>query len=105
MLDQFFGRYVIVRSSASGCHAGVLESANITGDTVAVVLRESRRLWRWWAAAGVGLGGVAEAGLRSCSELRIGVQMSEALAVGGCCEVLICSAKGEASIRACEVRS
>jgi hypothetical protein len=99
MLQKFIGRYVIVRSGQSGVHAGILQSVELTGDTCAVVLAESRRLWRWWSAKGVGLDGVSEYGMAPRLEVRVGVQMAVPKMVRGCCEILTCSDVGEASIR------
>lgn len=79
------GSYVIVRSSQSGCWGGTLKS--IDGDKVE--LSNARRLWRWWAAKGVSLSGVAAHGLhpRKVSECRIAPAVSAALILGAC-EVL-----------------
>ena len=40
------GKYVIVRGDRSGVFAGVLESQ----EGQKVVLKNVRRLWRWWGA-------------------------------------------------------
>lgn len=40
------GKYAIVRGDRSGVFAGVLESQ----EGQRVVLRDVRRLWRWWGA-------------------------------------------------------
>jgi hypothetical protein len=40
------GKYVIVRGDRSGVFAGTLESQ----DGRKVVLKDVRRLWRWWGA-------------------------------------------------------
>jgi hypothetical protein len=87
------GTYVIVRSSPSGCWAGTL--ASIDKDTVE--LTDARRLWRWWAAEGVSLSGVAAKGLHpnKLSECRIAAPVARALILQ-VCEVL--EATGEARI-------
>lgn len=79
------GKYVIVRSSPSGCWGGTL--ASINGNTVE--LTDARRLWRWWAAKGVSLSGVAAHGLHpdKTSECRIAAPVSRALILE-VCEVL-----------------
>ena len=79
------GKYVIVRSSPSGCWGGTL--ASINGNTVE--LTDARRLWRWWAAKGVSLSGVAAHGLHpdKASECRIAAPVSRALILE-VCEVL-----------------
>lgn len=89
------GSYVIVRSSQSGCWGGTLKS--IDGDKVE--LTDARRLWRWWAAKGVSLSGVATHGLHpgKASECRIAPAVSTALIIG-VCEVLSTTADARASI-------
>jgi hypothetical protein len=79
------GKYVIVRSSPSGCWGGTL--ASINGNTVE--LTDARRLWRWWAAKGVSLSGVAAHGLHpdKTNECRIAAPVSRALILE-VCEVL-----------------
>jgi hypothetical protein len=93
------GTYVIVRSSPSGCWAGTLASLN--GSTVE--LTNARRLWRWWAAKGVSLSGVATHGLHPArtSECRIAAPVSRAL-INEVCEVLEASETARASIDAQE---
>lgn len=93
------GTYVIIRSSPSGCWAGTL--ARIDGTTVE--LTDARRLWRWWAAKGVSLSGVAAHGLRSdkLRECRIAAQVSRAI-INEVCEVLEASDVARASITAQE---
>lgn len=93
------GSYVIVRSSPSGCWAGTL--ASIDGSTVE--LTDARRLWRWWAAKGVSLSGVAAHGLNPTrmSECRIAAPVSRAL-INEVCEVLAATDEARASITAQE---
>ena len=93
------GTYVIVRSSPSGCWAGTL--ASLKGDTVE--LTNARRLWRWWAAKGVSLSGVAAHGLHpgKAKECRIAVPVSRALILQ-VCEVLEATDEARASIEAAE---
>lgn len=93
------GKYVIVRSSPSGCWAGTL--ASIEGDKVE--LTDARRLWRWWAARGVSLSGVATYGLHpgKKSECKIEPPVAR-VAVLQVCEIIECSAKARASIEADE---
>ena len=89
------GSYVIVRSSQSGCWAGYL--ASISNDQV--ILTDARRLWRWWAAKGVSLSGVAAAGLHPdrAAECRIAAPVTKALILG-VCEVLAASDEARTSI-------
>ena len=93
------GKYVIVRSSPSGCWAGTL--ASIEGDKVE--LTDARRLWRWWAAKGVSLSGVAAHGLHpnKTKECRIAVPVSRALILQ-VCEVLETTDEARVSIEAAE---
>jgi len=81
-------KYVIVRSAQSGIHAGWLVSQK--GDTV--VLKESRRLWRWVVARMTGqlatLSEVAIYGVNSRDERsRIAVALPE-MTVLGVCEII-----------------
>lgn len=94
------GKYVIVRSSPSGCWGGTL--ASINGNTVE--LTDARRLWRWWAAKGVSLSGVAAHGLHpdKASECRIGAPVSRALILE-VCEVLEAADVARDSITAADV--
>jgi hypothetical protein len=91
------GSYVIVRSSPSGCWAGTL--CAIDGDKVE--LTNARRLWRWWAAEGVSLSGVAAKGLhpKRISECRIAAPVSRALILQ-VCEVLSATDAARSSIEA-----
>lgn len=100
MYDALAG-WVIVRSEDAGAHFGWL--VEVTPDahgTMTVLLRESRRLWRWWAAQGVGLGGVAASGLHPDREehMRIGLGGAHHL-VTGVCEIIECTPRGAASVR------
>ena len=93
------GSYVIVRSSPSGCWAGTL--ASIDGDKAE--LTDARRLWRWWAAQGVSLSGVASHGLhpKHLHECRIAPPVSRALILQ-VCEVLSTTVEAQSSIEAQE---
>lgn len=89
------GTYVIVRSSPSGCWAGTIKA--LDGNTA--TLTDARRLWRWWAAEGVSLSGVAAKGLhpKKLGECRIAAQVSEAV-IFEVCEVLSVTEAARASI-------
>ncbi len=58
---HLIGRHVIIRATGAGVHAGIL-AAHDGGQTVR--LTNARRLWRWSAAKGHTLSGVALHGLR-----------------------------------------
>ena len=94
------GKYVIVRSSPSGCWGGTL--ASISGSTVE--LTDARRLWRWWAAKGVSLSGVASHGLHpdKARDCRIAAPVPRAV-VFEVCEVLEATDLAKASIIAAEM--
>lgn len=63
------GKPVIVRATGAGVHFGYL----VSQEGQKVCLKNSRRMWRWWAAKGMTLSGVAEFGLNldKKKELRI----------------------------------
>ena len=88
----FVGRYVILRCYAAGVHAGILVSQS--GDQA--VLKNSRRLWRWRAASGIALSGVAQNGL-SKSDTKVDV-MNPEIALTGVIETIPCSKVAEESI-------
>lgn len=85
-------QYVIVRTRDAGVHAGVLVSCK--GDDV--VLRQARRMWRWFS--GFTLSEAARAGI-DVSKSRIAVELPE-IRIHGWCEIIPCTPKAEASIRA-----
>ena len=93
------GTYVIVRSSPSGVWAGMLAAV----DGGKVELTDARRLWRWWAARGVSLSGVAAYGLDPLkkSESRIEPPVS-LVTIFEVCEILSVSSEARASIEAAE---
>jgi len=86
------GKYVIVRCSDAGVHAGVLKSF----EGRQAELTESRRLWYWKPAKGAFLSGVATYGLHSDS--KIGCPISVLLTED--CEIIECTSVAEESIRA-----
>ena len=93
MNNGMIGKYVIVRCSDAGVHAGVLESHE---GREAVVL-ESRRLWYWKPANRKKfLSGVAVAGLHEDS--KIGATLPR-LHLTETCEIIQCTDAAEKSIR------
>lgn len=94
------GKYVIVRSSPSGCWAGTLASR----DGGEVVLTDARRLWRWWAAEGVSLSGVAARGLDTDRqrEIRVAASVNTAI-IRDVCEILEASGQAAEQIKSWEV--
>jgi hypothetical protein len=75
--SPFIGKYVIVRTYSAGVHAGELVSQD--GDIV--VLKDSRRLWKWKAKQGVALSGVAVHGIHR-QESKVDVILTELLLTG-----------------------
>lgn len=82
---MLIGENVIVRSSPSGCWFGEL----VAWDGSTVTLKDARRMWRWWAAEGVSLSGVAAKGLHPdhLKECRIAAPVATAI-IMDVCEVL-----------------
>lgn len=81
---QDIGDYVIVRSGQSGVHFGILESKK--GDEV--ILKNSRRCWRWWAKKGISLSALAVHGLDlTKDEIRITEELDH-ITVIGVCEII-----------------
>jgi hypothetical protein len=75
--SPFIGKYVIVRTYSAGVHAGELVSQD--GDIV--VLKDSRRLWKWKATQGVALSGVAVHGIHR-HESKVDVIVPEHMLLG-----------------------
>lgn len=98
------GNYVIVRSSPSGVWAGYIVALHGKDTpTSSIELRDARRLWRWWAAEGVSISGVAAKGLhpKKLRECRIAVPVT-GVVVNDVCEVISASDEARASIEAAE---
>jgi hypothetical protein len=89
----FVGRYVILRCYSAGVHAGYLVSQ--TGDQA--VLRESRRLWKWHAKAGIALSGVAVHGIIP-EKSKLDTTLVE-IALTGVIETIPCTSIAQESIR------
>lgn len=88
----FVGKYVILRCSSAGVHAGILVSQ--TGDQA--ILRNSRRLWSWTANSGVALSGLAMSGLKSG---KIDTMVPE-IALTGVIETIPCAVIAQETINA-----
>lgn len=89
--NGMIGKFVIVRCHDAGVHAGYLESHNGRE----CVLKESRRLWRWYPKKGAWLSAVALYGLGE--ESKIGAPIRVHLTEN--CEIIECSADAECSIK------
>ncbi|MFV0383666.1 DUF6948 domain-containing protein [Paracoccus sp. (in: a-proteobacteria)] len=93
--DHLIGKYVIIRATAAGVHAGTLAACN-GGQTVR--LTNSRRLWRWTAARGYTLSGVAKYGLKSNNGWTMIPDVVDDLIITDACEIITTSPKAQASI-------
>jgi hypothetical protein len=93
-------RFVIVRCTAAGVHAGYL----VNQDGPVVRLRDARRLWQWQVPHGAPafLSGVAVAGL-DYQGSKVGATID--LTVVDACEIIDASADAEKSIRNAPVES
>ena len=88
------GKYVIVRCSAAGVHAG--ELVEHKGNQV--VLANARRLWRWFSS--LSLSDLAMEGPRKDKiEENIYSMPVDKITVMDACEVIECSAEGEKGIK------
>jgi len=89
---EFIGKFCIARCPNAGVHAG--EVVSVDGETV--VLKNSRRLWKWKAKLGIALSGVAQHGLDlSGSKLD---EVNPQILLNGVCELIVCSAEAQRSI-------
>ena len=87
------GKYVIVRGDRSGVFAGVLESQ----DGQKVVLRNVRRLWRWWGATECLQ--IATEGVKIPKECRFTLT-AESITLLDAIEIIPTTAAAEANIKA-----
>ena len=58
-LNSMLGKKVIVRTYSAGCWFGLL--AEKSGNEV--ILKDARRMWRWWAVESISLSGCAKYGV------------------------------------------
>jgi hypothetical protein len=89
------GTYVIVRARDAGVHAG--EYVSHTGREV--VLKNSRRLWRWWSSftlSALAEKGVLQSKVREC---RFACVVAN-LTILDACELIVCTDTARASIEA-----
>lgn len=85
--------YAIIRCRNAGVHAGIVES--YSGQTVLV--RESRRLWKWNSA--FTLSELAEYGVGDPGRCRFAVARSRLVVLTEACEIQFCTPEAERSIR------
>lgn len=97
--SDFIGHYCVVRARDASPHAGIIEA--IDGRTVK--MREARRLWRWRVIdrRGISLSEVAEYGIDAKEWSRVGAPKTTL--IQDACEVILCSAKAEKTLRAIKV--
>lgn len=93
--DHLIGKYVIIRATAAGVHAGFL-AAHDGGQTVR--LTNSRRLWRWAAAKGHTLSGVALHGVGEGGESMIAAAVDD-LIITDACEIILTTKEAQDSIQ------
>lgn len=91
--DHLIGRHVIIRATGAGVHAGIL-AAHDGGQVVR--LTNARRLWRWTAAKGHSLSGVALHGLKE-GWTKIPAPVDDVVIIDAC-EIIATSAEAQASI-------
>ena len=90
--NSVVGQYCIARCYSAGVHAGIVK--HVDGEDV--ILHNSRRLWKWRAADGVALSGVAQHGLAS-KDVKIDTE-NPVIYLTGVCELIPCSNKARDSI-------
>jgi hypothetical protein len=92
MEHPFVGKYVITRCYSAGIHAG--EVLYIDKETV--ILKNSKRLWKWVAKSGIALSGVAQNGIiRNESKLD---SLNPEIYLTGVCEIIPCTDVAKESI-------
>lgn len=91
------GKYCIVRSSASGVHAGTIHAVTHSGDGLCTVtIGNARRLWKWKTTGGVSLSAVATSGIvPDESKIEPAVNMHT---VCGVCEIIPASQAAKETI-------
>lgn len=93
-VDPWIGKYVVVRTSAAGVHAGKL----VSREDRSCELTEARRLWYWKPAnKGAFLSGVATQGLDH-KDSKVGAPIDILLTEN--CEIIACTEEAAASIAA-----
>ena len=93
-IGDTMSKYVIVRCSGAGVHAGELVSKTDT----TVTLANSRRLWAWSGAAS--LSEIAVYGAKNSDKCRFAVAVPE-IELSGWHEIIVCRPEGEKMIREC----
>lgn len=96
LCDRFLDRHVIVRTHDAGVWFGILDAK--CGREI--ILRDARRMWRWWAAESISLSPVSIHGIK-----RESSKICEAVPYVWLCpiEILPCSLEAIESIGGAEV--
>ena len=95
--SDLIGKGVIVRCRDAGVHYG--ELIGYSGRTVE--LKNSRRMWRWWAASEHTLSGVVRHGIKQ-SESKIAGPIDKII-LQDACEIIPISGTPEESIKTAEI--
>lgn len=93
MKETNIGKYVIVRGDRSGVFAGTLAAR----DGREVQLTDCRRIWYWEGAASISQ--LAIDGTRNKSACKFPAPVEE-ITILDCIEIIPCTKKAEASIKA-----
>ena len=94
-LNDMVGQKVIIRTHSAGVHFGELEQKS--GNEV--ILRNARRMWRWWAKKSISLSGCSNYGVKpSESKICPAVDRIWLEAI----EIIPCTAEAIKSIEGCE---
>ena len=94
-VPEVSGDYVIVRCRNAGVHAGYLESQ----DGVTVVLKNSRRLWRWWSKftlSGLAMSGILKGKESECKFACVLPLIT--LMTHDVCEIIPCTEEAKKSV-------
>lgn len=92
-LNGMIGQKVIIRTYSAGVHFGTLtEKAGAE-----VILKNARRLWKWWAAESISLSAVAKFGIKQ-KESKIAPRVDkiwlEAIEIIPCSKIAIETIEG-----------
>ena len=92
--NDFIGKYVIIRSYASGVHFGVLEAFD---EYKNVLLKDTRRIWSW-----KNVFTLSEVSVSGIEEGKMSVLIPRML-VCEICEIIPCSAEAIEKLRGMKV--
>lgn len=98
-LNSMIGEKVIVRTYSAGVFFGTLAEKAGTE----VILKDSRRLWQWWAAESISLSGVAVHGINQSKSKICPVverQWLDAIEIIPCSKTAIKSIEGAKDVQA-----